>query len=94
MSLLLIHLLSDAKVVNYLAGCDRFHHPTWLDPTSRPSFTSRRVTVFGPVSYTHLDVYKRQVEGCAVGAGIPAERTAIEPLVEGLGCELGDDRLG
>ncbi len=34
------------------------------------------------------------VDTVLMGAGIPAERTAIEPLVEGLGCELGDDRLG
>ena len=30
-----------------------------------------------PVSYTHLDVYKRQVEGCADGLGF----AALEPLL-------------
>ena len=45
---------------------------TALNDVSLNLRDSEFVAILGPVSYTHLDVYKRQVSGPALPGGTPA----------------------
>ena len=57
----------------HLCFCDTEHHTLWIK-IQRKSYPSGSISLFRtvmcivdfnkPVSYTHLDVYKRQIQGC------------------------------
>ena len=72
-------------------GCCAEHQPT----------AKRKEHPYGSVSYTHLDVYKRQVDGYGLQAGLPGLNVGLHDVfdggflghVDGLADRAGKERL-